>query len=302
MARREPIPFIHRWKRAGVASLQPFSADHARMHGFLFEGMREAIRDLCARHLDRSAFGGPAWEPLSHFVLVTFTQIDGVIATDEPFRSFGRNPERELTFWVPVRKRGTAHLAMFTPYCLLDNPLAVQHGREIYGFPKEMAAFPQWGDDGFSVEAYGFDRFRADTIGRIQPVLSVTRTTPGLLPRRFTDVLGLIRDVRPELLDLPDVLPDWLWPPRGPVVFLKQIPDSDDGRWAAYQAIVEAPITLTGVHSAQHLPGGYTLTLHGIDSHPIEDDFGLATGAEAIVDFYTDFDFTLGRGSVLWQA
>jgi len=298
----ESIPFVHRWQRAGVASLQPFEAEHAHMYGFLFEGTIEAIRDLCARHLDRSKFGGPAYEPLTHYVLVTFTHIPGVRATDEPFRNFGRNPEREVTFWVPVRRRGTAHVAMFTPYCLLDNPLAVQHGREIYGFPKEMAAFPRWEDEGFAVEAYAFDRFAPESVGCYQPILSVTRTRPALLdlqPQRFGHVLDLVRGVHPKLLD---ALPDWLWPPRGQIVFLKQLPEIDDGRWAAYQAIVEAPIALDRVHWAQHVPGGYTLTLHHVDSHPIEDDFGIADGARAVIDFYTDFDFTLRRGNVVWQA
>jgi hypothetical protein len=281
--------------------MQPFVARRARMHGFLFEGKRDALERLCARYLDRSANGGPDYEPLSHFILVTFTQIDGVTAEFDPFKSFGRNSEREVTFWVPVRQRGTLHAAMFTPYCLLDNPLAIQHGREIYGFPKEFARFPQWGDDGFQVEAYAFRHFAPDSVGHIQPVMSVDRTGEPVINLQlpiFDDVLALVRAIRPEL----DMLPDWLWPPHGPVIFPKQIPDIDDGGLAAYSAIVEAPVTLTGLHHVHHLPGDYTLHLTGVESHPIEQDLGLATGDEAIIDFYADFDFTLGSGRVLWSA
>src|SRR6476661_10706093 len=103
--------FIHRWVQAGEnASLQPFVATHARMYGFLFEGTADAIERYCARWLDRSADGGPVWEPLSHYLLVTFTHIEGVTAQDEPFKDFGINPEREVTVWIPVRARGSLHI------------------------------------------------------------------------------------------------------------------------------------------------------------------------------------------------
>jgi hypothetical protein len=272
------------------------------MFGFLFAGRRHALQGLCDRQLNLDSTGGIAFEPFTDHVLVTFTDIAWVSATEKPFCDYGRNPERELTAWLLVKRRGDLLPKLFTPYCLLDNPLAVQHGREIYGFPKELARFPEWSDDALRAEAYAFDHFTARTIGRYRPVLSVTRersTIGNAVAREFAHPLELVGELVPDLLS---VLPRWLWPPHGDIVFLKQLPDAADSTYASYQAIVEAELALTEVRSAVWRPGTFALTLPPCDSHPFEDDLGLANGAEALINFSVDFDFHLGAGVELWRA
>ena len=292
--------YVYRWKDSG--SLQPFDARKARMLGFLFEGRRDALAALCDRHLNLDPTGTVAFEPLTHHVLVTFTDVGWVTAANPPFRDYGGNPELELTIWLIVRQHGGVAPKLFTPYCLLDNPLAVQHGREVYGFPKEMARFPTWTEDALAVEAYTFDVFRPTTVGKYRPVLSVTRepsTIGDALARDFSHPFELAGKLIPHLLD---ALPKPLWPPHGPIVFLKQLPDTEDSRYASYQAIVEAELALTAVRSVVWRPGTFVLTLPHCDGHPFEDDLGLASGAEALVNFSVDFDFTLGTGTELWRA
>lgn len=299
MAPHHAPPYVHRWKDTG--SLQPFDASRARMFGFLFEGRRDALEDLCERHLNRDPTGQLAFEPVAHHVLMTFADIAWVTATLPPFRDYGGNPEMEMTAWVLVRERGTVLPKLFAPYCLVNNPLAVQHGREIYGFPKEIAQFPSWSEDAFRVEAYAFDVFKPTTVGMYRHVLSVTRerSTIGDLVREFAHPFELAGAFIPHLLD---VLPKTLWPPHGPLVFLKQLPDAADSTWASYQAIVEADIAVTHVSSVQWRPGTFVLTLGGCASHPFEDDLGVANGAEALVNFSVDFDFHLSAGKELWRA
>lgn len=292
--------YVHRWKDSG--SLQPFDASNAKMLGFLFEGTREALADLCERHLNRDPTRQVEFEPVTHHVLMTFSNIESVTATLPPFSNYGRNPELELTVWILVRQRGTVLPKLFAPYCLLNNPLAVQHGREIYGFPKEMARFPSWTQDDLRVEAYTFDVFDPATVGKYRRVLSVTRepsTIGDLLERTFSHPLELAGELVPHLLD---VLPTTLWPPHGPLVFLKQLPDAADSTWASYQAIVQADIAVTRVDSVRWHPGTFALTLNRCASHPFEDDLGIASGAEALVNFSVDFDFHLGAGKELWRA
>jgi hypothetical protein len=292
--------YVHRWKDSG--SLQPFEAHNARMYGFLFEGRREALGTLCDRHLNLAPKGTLEFEPFTQHVLLTFTDIAWVTAARPPFNDYGGNPELELTAWMLVRQDGDLLPKLFTPYCLLNNPLAVQHGREIYGFPKEMARFPTWTEDALAVEAYAFDTFSPTTVGRFRPVLSVTRersTIGDVLAREFSHPFELAGKLLPHLLD---VLPRPLWPPHGPLVFLKQLPDATDGTYASYQAIVEAEIAVTHVRSVVWRPGSFVLALGRCASHPLEDDLGVTNGAEALVNFFVDFDFTLGTGRELWRA
>jgi hypothetical protein len=272
------------------------------MLGFLFAGRREALQDLCDRQLNRDPAGRVAFEPFTHHVLVTFTDIAWVSATNRPFRDFGRNPEHELTVWVLVKRRGELLPKLFPPYCLLDNPLAVQHGREIYGFPKEMARFPAWTDDDLRAEAYAFDEFTPTTIGRYRPVLSIGRersTIGDAVVREFAHPLELVGELVPELAGM---LPRSLWPPHGPIVLLKQLPDATDSTCASYQAIVEADLALTGLRSVVWRPGTFRLTLPRCASHPFEDDLGIASGAEALLNFSVEFDFNLGSGAEIWRA
>jgi hypothetical protein len=300
MAPHDRPRYVYRWKDSG--SLQPFDAYNAKMLGFLFAGERDALQSLCERHLNRDPTRTVVFEPFTHYVLVTFTDIAWVTAAGPPFKDYGGNPELELTVWVLVRQQGTALPRLFTPYCLLNNPLAVQHGREVYGFPKEMARFPAWTEDDLQVEAYAFDVFAPTTIGKYRPVLAVTRersTIGDALAREFTHPLALVGELVPHLLE---GLPKSLWPPHGPIVFLKQLPDATDSTWASYQAIIEAEIAVTRIRSVVWRPGTFALTLNRCASHPFEDDLGIASGAEALVNFSVDFDFTLRSGTELWRA
>ena len=290
--------YVYRWPDSG--SLQPFDARNARMLGFVFEADRDALAALAARQLNV----GPtlAFEPVTHHVLVTFTNIAWVTASSPPFRDYGGNPERELTVWMLVRERRALTPTLFAPYCLLDNPLAVQHGREVYGFPKEMARFPLWTEDDLEAEAYAFDTFSPGTIGKYRPLLSVNRersTVGDAVARAFAGPMALVGEIVPHLLD---VLPETLWPPQGPIVFLKQLPDPADSTFASYQAIVEAELRVTRIRSAVWRPGRFALNLQPCASHPLRADLGVASGAEALVNFAVDFDFHLGAGREVWRA
>ena len=67
--------------------------------------------------------------------------------------------------------------------------------------------------------------------------------------------------------------------------------------------MVEAGSFVTAFRSAGVLPGTFQATLADYASHPLASDLGLAPGAAPLeMAFFADFDFTIGDGTVIWEA
>jgi hypothetical protein len=87
-----------------------------------------------------------------------------------------------------------------------------------------------------------------------------------------------------------------------PMVFLKQFRDDSTPDRASYQAIIEAPATVTAFRGAGLLPPGWTLEFERYDSlHPSET-LGLGSRQSVDFGFWIDFDFSLDFGREVWRA
>ncbi|MEM7394339.1 MAG: hypothetical protein AAF492_18530, partial [Verrucomicrobiota bacterium] len=88
-----------------------------------------------------------------------------------------------------------------------------------------------------------------------------------------------------------------------PMVFLKQFPSVTDPDKACYQAITTVPIKMTKFHGGSMLDGNFEVNVYDYDSHPVRRDLGFAPGPlNPLLSFYTNFDFYIGNGEVLWEA
>ena len=72
--------------------------------------------------------------------------------------------EHLAAFWVPVwagRERNgrfeADRLCMSVPHIVVDNPISLVVGREVYGFPKALGQFTYGAGGGSTVDAYGGD-------------------------------------------------------------------------------------------------------------------------------------------------
>jgi hypothetical protein len=245
-----------------------------------------------------------------------------MMSSEPPYDRFGFSPETELTFWIPVWGPW-GHLAWFAPYMFVDNPLAIAQGREIYGFPKELATFrPACAPQALrrlEVDAFAAKELRSDSEWRMQTVVSIDGThgpEPSEAGRWKTcDAVGhtlAAQAVGATAVETAlEVLSRFTggffpWPPRGTLVLLKQTPSVLRGSDTSYQAIIEASVTVPDIHSGWILSSPltpehrFTLHLPDMQSHPIANDLGLADGVGALLAFRLDFDFTLEVGHETW--
>ena len=312
MPSNHPV-YVQRWGRIGAP--QPFLLYKVEMHGFAFPGSMRALRGLCDRYLNLDPHRRVVYEPFARHVLLTFSTIEWVTSENQRFRNKGGIHEWELAIWVAVRRRGTARILLYTPYVFVDNSPAIPTGREIYGFPKEAGQFDKGGwasGDRFSVEAYSLPHFGATALMDLHGLLEVKRTQAAAATQPavggFEDVAALLQQALLERLpaaaahEAAPMPPSGLWPPHGPLVFLKQFPEAAATAGACYQGVVEADMQVTALRGFKLFGSQYQLRLPHIASHPLHRDLGLVDGAEADLQYWVDFDARLTAGKEVWRV
>ncbi|MBI5503201.1 MAG: NAD(P)-binding protein [Deltaproteobacteria bacterium] len=138
--------YVDPWRRSG--SLQPIRCSGARLYGFVLRADAEALDDLARRYLRNPSGGRLDYEPLraAPHIFVTFAHIARIQPAEDEYAALGWMDEMEVAFWVPMSfRRPGARLPerfpMFLPHLFVDRSMAMLQGRELYGFPKQMASF-----------------------------------------------------------------------------------------------------------------------------------------------------------------
>ena len=84
-------------------------------------------------------------------------------------------------------------------------------------------------------------------------------------------------------------------------MFLKQIRDAQHGELAVLQQVVEARSSVTpGSLRWRRLRGAYDLSISTLESHPLEDELGLAPAQTIDRAFAAEFGFRMEAGVVRW--
>ena len=143
--------------------------------------------------------------------------------------------------------------------------------------------------------------------GRVLEVAQTSQDAPHALLTSVEEGLARIKALlTPQqptgLPSLLDTLLERFVPRTGRLVLLKQFGDVGNSGAACYQAIVEAPMTVTRWGSFPWLPGSHRLTLPQLASHPIADDLGIEDQQFATHAFRTEYDFVLEAGTTIWSA
>jgi hypothetical protein len=84
-------------------------------------------------------------------------------------------------------------------------------------------------------------------------------------------------------------------------VFLHQARAIADGSRASLQQVTEAPYTVNSLKGAP-LEHEYTVEISELSSAPLARELGLASQSTTRWAYRTETSFTLGTGSVLWDA
>ena len=295
--------------------------NQTKMWAFLLKGDRSKMTQWCQAMFDTPSNGAVRVLPLSSYMMMSVVDIGQGRFVDAP--QMGWSSERELTFWIPaVRieehngRKVAVQFAMTMPYLVLDNPVAIASGREIFGYFKQSGQIALPGDPGhdlsLTVDLFATKTYGAGSQESYQRLLTLTPTAsqPSALSKDASSFAGGAhqlfelmsaddRDWHQSLGFDADLLGDLLHA-RVPQLFLKQFRDIGDGTRACYQAITATRGEVTGFDSIPHLTE-YDMVLEQLASSPVAADFGIAP-RQTLLGVALEYDMTILPGQELWQA
>lgn len=307
----------------------PYLQQDTMLYSFVLPANYGALQRVCDKYLNGPT-GEKRFVPFAPFVSLVCADIKLLRSLDPRDANKGRSREKDIAFWVPVVK-GREKNARFEPerlvwylaYIWVDNAPAMATGREVFGFPKESGtlAIPGSPSDPalWYADVMAIEHYAPDSVAQTRRVLEVRAAQPndllGELERDWVSIDALVsalRDAARSLFFGEEAELSWkflasfvddLFHGRMPMVFLQQFRDVQHPERAAYQALVEAPATVTGFRGAGPMRGEYQVQIANFDSHPIVNELGLPSGSlRPLLSVWVDFDFSMDLGHVDWCA
>ena len=139
--RRRSVTLPDYVERGAEAVLRPpYRAEDVEFYGFAIKASRPALDSLFHRYINEPSGGRYEYRAATDVVLIVFTNTPKLSSTDRFDQSIGHVTEKEASVWVLGVDPTSEELGFFVPYILVDNAEAVVTGREVYGFPKRLAA------------------------------------------------------------------------------------------------------------------------------------------------------------------
>jgi hypothetical protein len=274
------------------------------------------LRGLLARVLDAAATDSVRYRPLGSHVVLMIGEIDRISSTAPEFAGRGYASEWQAALTVPVLAGVEVHgffkprhILTFLPYLLVNNPISLCGGREIYGFAKALGKFPEpppadWRQRGFAIEAFG-GAFGPDKAAGWHQLLEFAPTARADgVDEEWASIEDFVRHLVARAghlvgvdLEHPHFTLPWAAIARTFVqapsqICLKQFRASDAPKRASSRDLLEAEMQvdrLTGRLSKRD----WRVSLESLDSHPIAGDLGLET-QDASFAFELEMDFKLG--------
>ncbi|MEW9919500.1 hypothetical protein AB2B41_07795 [Marimonas sp. MJW-29] len=316
----------------GTRSVPPFVATGVRMLSFPVAASLFKLTALCDRYLNAPDPASPDWRPLTSMVYVQVLQYDRLVS--EPYAQFGFIRQNELLFQIPIIspfKATEPKVGFFSPYLVVDNPVSLTVGREVFGFAKTFGGF-QITDSDISVTNWLTPTQDANAQLAEHPLLgqpAYARSTAfltldekpdvtwpyGPIRRLFRKEDGRGTDVGDE--EPPFELDEVAWrhlfdSSDMPIVFsematetLKQIDSTTvlapAPEQAAYQARISATSRTTAIAGTGHVVSG-PLTVHRYDPLDLVDSFGMQTFLGKVPvwhPYWIDLDFRIDDTTLL---
>lgn len=282
----------------------PYRCTDAALWAFLAPADEAKLAALCQRAFAGVSASAAPWEPMGGHVVLTFGRVPSITSLAQGYEQDGSIEEGQVGIWVPVRSGD--RFAVFSPYMIVDNPMSLVAGREVFGYPKTWGwiDLPDPDGDGepIGLDVYG-GMFDGAERGR-RPLLRVRR---GEVAAAGETIWSELHHALRHLVELLGAHPGWAaavdaleQAARRDVaqVFLKQVPDAD-GSGAALQQVVEAPIRVERFRG-HPLIHRWSLTVDALDTHPLGPELGLASGELHGGFVVTSMDFVLEPGVVRW--
>jgi len=258
---------------------------------------------------------GLSYQVASSAALLTALYVGQATATAGRYARFGWSSEIDLAFWSLARGQD-GKLVWIPFYMFVDSGIALVAGREVYGFPKQLAQFERDmttidRDPGVAVRTSFFPPAVGQR-GAVNDILvrirrsqgeallendgrGLERIDAGVFTARFAEAMGQPVELMPEIT-----------PPYGtpngiavPMLLLKQFRDAEAPDRACYRAAVCADSRSLGPVQIALVTEEIAVDLTASGSHPIADDLGLVSGMTAEAGFVIQQDFEVNRARIV---
>jgi hypothetical protein len=298
----------------------PLQCDDTTLYVFGLKAEHAKLDALCTKVFRDPTGGAVDYRPLGDNVIVTFGVVGAIRPTLEPWHSMGAVREPQAGFWIPVArvqekddKLVARDFGMFCAAMMLDNPISLLSGREDYGYPKTMGwpTMPTDADPSLKLDVFGMN-FDVGESPERRPLMALTPVGSELSEAELAigDILTVSQWIKDVLFEQPQVdlglhfaigFGKALHDSTVNQVFLKQIRATEDGRRADIQQVVVAPAITKNIKVTQ-LHHDYDLTLHHLDSHPLQEELGIIGDQRVTLSLKMHFDFLIETGQVRWSA
>jgi hypothetical protein len=182
----------------------PYTARDTEVYGFTVRCRREAIDRLLRRDLVEPSEGAVDYRCARDRVAVLFAKIGRLASDDHRDGLRGYVTELEVSVWCLAGDVIAGNrLVWYLPYVFVDSGQAAASGREVYGYPKQMAVFQAGYPERLAspgrttVRAQAIDRYDPDSQATLRPMISANRTAAGR--RRRGGIDGLIGHLMEDL-------------------------------------------------------------------------------------------------------
>ena len=179
----------------------PYTARATEVFGFVVECRRESIDRLLRRDLVEPSDGAVDYRCARECVAVLFARIGRLASADHRDSLRGYVSELEVSVWCLAADVAADHrLVWYLPYVFVDSGQAAASGREVYGYPKQMAVFESRyperlaGPGKTTVRAQAIDDYDRDAEATLKPMIAATRSA-GAGRRQRGGIEGLIGHV-----------------------------------------------------------------------------------------------------------
>jgi hypothetical protein len=301
----------------------PLQCDDTTLYVFGLKADHAKLDALCQKAFNTPTGGAVDYRPLGDNVIVTFGVVGAIRPTLEPWHSMGAVREPQVGFWIPVarvepdgERLEAQDFGMFCAAMMLDNPISLLSGREDYGYPKtmgwsEMPAAATDASTPFTLDVFGMN-FGGDEHPERRRLMELAPVGAQLSEAELAigDILTVGEWIKDMLFEKPEVelglhfafaFGKALEDHKVNQVFLKQIRATADGRRADVQQVVVAPAVTSNVKVSQ-LVHDYDLSIQHLDSHPLQDELGIAPQQRVTLALRMHFDFLIEAGEVRWSA
>jgi acetoacetate decarboxylase len=273
-------------RRGGPETLPPpWKCDDIAVTVFYVPADQAALMRLCDRCLNAPC-GRTQYRPLVDYVALTFQQFTGLHSLALPAADRLTISYRETSFWVIVQDAAQPDrpAEVLIPYIFVDNWLALASGREIIGFPKELADRIQP-----PVRLASGTAFADSYVEALAAQLPNDRaTTQRILT--CSPVFGIETD---RTLARASRLLELLLSGKLPMVFLREIRAVGGGTDCDIRQLIGAVADPFDIRwqTIRPILTPHRLVLPAVASHPIAADLGL--GASPVhIPFGLEFDLS----------